>query len=381
MRVRRLAVAAALLTTLVAGACGAAPDGPGEQISFEDAIDAALNEEAYEIQVRLVGNQDVVAAFMDDGYTDPEDNARYTAILLDSVLGMTFSKDGTFAADVKIGDIEHAVEMRASGKTMAARGEVTRIAELFGATPAEIEEGLAFFREMGKGNLADALLDGTWIKADLGPMESFFKGMGGAAGAGMPDLFAMQEESEKLLEAVSGMFTGLVKSEFVATEDAGHHHRLTANTKELIEAFIPVMEDFYGDLIPASEFADMGDVPDRDVKADAWIKDGRLSRLELDLTQFDAEHTAGPVTLRIDLPADPKDVSMPDDGVDFDVMEIMGSFFGMGMEGFEESFEDIDAEEWGDIGEEIGSDFEGAELSEEDLEYLEDYNRMVDEIN
>ncbi len=334
MRVRRLAVAGALLTALLAGACGASPDGPGDQVSFEDAFDAALDQDAYEIQVRLVGDQDTVAAFMDDGYTDPEDNARYTAILLDSVFGMTFDKDGTFGADVKIGDIEHAVEIRGSGKTMAARGEIMRISEMFGATKAEMDEGLGFLREMGKGDLADALLDGTWIKADLGPMESFLKGMGGGAVAGMPDLFAMQEESEQLLKGLSGMFAGLVKSEFVATEDAGHHHRLTANTKELIEAFLPVMEDFYGDLIPASEFAEMeGDLPDQDVKADAWIMNGRLSRLEIDLTQFDPAHTAGPVALRIDLPADPKGVSLPDDGVEIDVMEILGSFFGMGMEG------------------------------------------------
>ena len=349
MRVRRFAVAGALLTALVAGACGASPDGAGDQVSFEDAFDAALDQDTYEIQVRLVGDQDTVAAFMDDGYTDPGDNARYTAILLDSVFGMTFDKDGTFEADVKIGDIDHAVEMRASGKTMAARGEVMRIAQMFGATQGEVDEGLAFLREMGKGNLADALLDGAWIKADLGPMESFFKGMGGGVGAGMPDLFAMQEESEKLLEGLSGMFTDLVKSEFVATEDAGHHHRLTANTKELIEAFLPVMEDFYGDLIPESEFAEMeGDLPDHDVKADAWIKNGRLSRLEIDLTQFDSAHTGGPVALRIDLPADPKSISMPEGGVEIDLMEIMGSFFGMGMEGFEESYAEFE-----NIGEEI----------------------------
>lgn len=340
MRVRRLAVAGALLTAVLAGACGASPNGPGDQISFEDAFDASIDQDTYEIQVRLVGEQDDVAAFMDDGYTDPGENARYTAILLDSVLGVTFGKDGTFAADVKIGDIDHAVEMRASGQTMAARGEVARIAEMFGATKTEVEEGLAFFRQMGKGDVADALLDGTWITADLGPMESFLKGMGGGAGAGIPDLFAMQEQSEKLLEAVSGMFTDLVKSEFVATEDAGHHHRLTANTKELIEGFIPVMEDFYGDLIPESEYADMGDVPDQDIKADAWVKDGRLSRLEIDLTQFHA--APGPVVLRIDLPADPGDISMPGDGVEIDVMEIMGSFFGMGMEGLEGSFEEFE---------------------------------------
>jgi hypothetical protein len=338
VRFRRLAVAGALLTAVVAGACGASPDGPGEQIGFQDALEAALAQDSYAVEVRFVGEQADVAAFMDDGYTDPADNARYTAILLDSVLRLTLDKDGTMAADVKIGDIDHAVEMRGSGSRLAARGEVTRIAELFGSSRAEIEDGLGFFRQMGKADVADALLDGSWITADLGPMESFLKGMGGDVGAGIPDFSALQGRAEEMAEALTGMFDQLVSSEFVATDDAGHHHRLTANTRDLVGAFVPLMGDFYGDLIPESELGDLGDVPDVDVHADAWVKDGRLRRLELDLTQFEPG-ADGPVTLRIDLPVDPGRVSMPDGGVTIDVMEIMGSFFGMGMEGLEESFE------------------------------------------
>lgn len=330
MRFRRLAATATLLSAFVAGACGAAPDGPGEVVSFNDALEAMLDQDTMGLRLRVVGDPDDVADFFADDSTTAEDNARDAGILLDSSLGAAFDRDGEFSFDATVGGIERAVEMRGSPTAVYARGDVNGIAGLFGVSPADVNARLTSLRSLGLDEPLDALLANHWISTELAPLESFMKGMTeGRTGEGLPsfDFSELEQRAYQLRTKLPAALKAAATSELVGTDATGHHYELSISTRKAAEAFLPLVLDLYQGMIPADAFPAIDDIPDRTVSADAWVSNGRLVRVELDLTQFDtASASPGPVSLRLDLTADPGEVVIPPEATNVDLVKLFTSF-------------------------------------------------------
>lgn len=331
MRVRRLVVTSALLaaTAVTGAACGSAPEGPGGRVSFQDALETTLGGDSLGVRLAMVGAPGDVADFISDDYTSAEDTTRNAAILLDSALDAAYDDDGDFSLDARVGGIDHAAEMRGFEKNFFARGDVVGIAGLFAVSRSDVQGTLATLSQVGMGALADAIRDGKWISADASPLASFMNGMG-IMPAGATGLLDMGAQSERTLGLLPEMFEEAATVEFAGTDGTGHHYRVDVSTRKAFTAVMPLLRDLYGEMIPAEDFPAAADVPDDIVKADAWVSGGRLTRVEIDLTQFKpGTGSQGPVSIRLDVDRDPGDIPVPADAVEVDLVKLFASFTGI----------------------------------------------------
>lgn len=123
-----------------------------------------------------------------------------------------------------------------------------------------------------------AFVAGKWVSLDLtsalGAMSQF-----GIAAPGAQQWAAFAK-------AFDGLITSDVKVTRVGSDSQGDHLQLSAQTKKLVGDLVLAVTSN----IPISTFllskVKVASLPDTAMTADAWVKDGTLSKLSVDLTQF-----------------------------------------------------------------------------------------------
>lgn len=324
------------LGALIVAACGTAKV-LAPPLSVREAATATFEQSGTSFTLTLVGaEQDIVALFGEGGSLSPEDK-KGLALLRDSRLTFSMDRGGdadsaeddNIALDLRLGDIDHAVEIRMVDNALYARADVPAIAQLFDAPPGAIEGGVAQAAEMGFGFVADAAA-GRWLSTNLAPFNSFLKGLGDSAVPGIPNAGGTQE----LLDALAGAWTNDVKVDRLDADGTGDHYRLTVSLRQVYERLLPAATGLLG--FPGAALPPAGEMPDRAVEADVWVRDGKLVRAEFNLAQL-ADHTTlpgGRVALRIDIAARPDAITAPEKSVEVDLIELFGRLAGGFTEGF-----------------------------------------------
>jgi len=324
----RQTVIAALLAAVVLSACGAA-EKLSPQVAVRDAANTTVNTKQGTFTFSLVGSEDDLNAVLNQGAKLSDENRKGLQLLGQSHVALT-TAPGVFGLDVKVGDIDHAVELRYVGKKLYARADVPAIANLMGTSPDEVNQAVQGLAAQGLGFLKDAA-SGRWLVADLGPMSGMLKGFAqqfGGAGQGVvsptssssgPTPGQFQQARDAVGKALHDN-TSVAKQ---ASDSTGDHYVITVSSaRNLYSAILPVLSQFPmagGRLPPATQ------IPDRPVTIDAWVKSGRIVRLELPLNQF-ATASAGRVAVRLDIDRDSTAVAAPADAVPVDVAGILGKF-------------------------------------------------------
>jgi hypothetical protein len=166
-----------------------------------------------------------------------------------------------------------------------------------------------------------ALLDGEWVSIDV---EQYLEMMEEQLAAAGEDPGGLRTSAETYAEA-RDLFGSALKSAIASVErraaddELGDHLVARIDLRKaygklrtgLPELLAPGMEGSAdGEMPPVEE------VPDKQIDVSFWVRDGELSRVELDLAQF-LEEPAGALVLRADvLPAE--DITAPSDAVPFD---------------------------------------------------------------
>lgn len=332
------------LGVLIVAACGTA-EVLAPPLSVREAAKATFEQSRLSFTVSLVGSeQDIVAAFGEGGSLSPEDK-KGLAVMQDSRLTFSMDRgrdtdsaeDDNVALDLKLGDIDHAVEVRMVDDALYARADVPAIARLFDAPPGAVERGVAQAAEMGFGFVADAAA-GRWLSTDLTPFSSFLKGLEAGAVPGIPEVGL--EGAQQLLDALADAWSSDVKVDRLDADGTGDHYRLTASLRQVYERLLPAFKGLLG--FPGAALPPAGEVPDRAVEADVWVRDGKLVRAEFDLAQLadhakisgDTPYPGGRVALRIDIAARPDAITAPEGAVKVDLIELFGRLAGGFTEGF-----------------------------------------------
>ncbi|HZA19617.1 MAG TPA: hypothetical protein VE889_02085, partial [Actinomycetota bacterium] len=133
-------------------------------------------------------------------------------------------------------------------------------------------------------------------------------------------------------EAITKFTEALKDNSSVETGDEegpGDHLIANVQLRPLVEDLQSIASD-----LGAGESVPTDDVPDEEIAVDAWVEDGRLSQIELDLTQFkdfpDAEFPEGVDQLAIRLTLDEftGGVEAPADAVEVDINTLLQGFMG-----------------------------------------------------
>jgi hypothetical protein len=133
-----------------------------------------------------------------------------------------------------------------------------------------------------------------------------------------------------LLSAVSGAYGSDVEVTRLSADSSGQHYRLGGSPRSIYEHLLPELKKLpmlKG--LPEEEFPTSADVTDERYELEVWVKDGRVTRAEFNLSQFvPADHRPGPVMLRVDVDPAPDAISTPDKAQTIDIFEIWGRIAG-----------------------------------------------------
>jgi hypothetical protein len=318
-----------LIGAIAAGACGAATV-VAPRLAVSQAAENLGDLDQFAFTASIVGSDDDAVAFFSEGGEVTAEDRKNMLLFKQSNLSVAVDRGDTNTADddkmavnVRVGDLADAIQFRTSGKKLYLRGDVKQLADLAGADGSDISSFVDQAAQLGFGFVADAV-NGKWVTTDLGPLEALAKGMAGSdaiPGVGAFDV----AQIEKMMDAVGKAWRDVAVKR-IGQEDAGEHFTLTASARQVYTTIKPVL----GELgLPFGELPAAADVPDEKFSVDIWVDDKEIQRIEFDFTQFVPEFKdRGPVALRIDLEGRPDGISMPEDAVTVDLLEIFGRFMG-----------------------------------------------------
>jgi hypothetical protein len=166
---------------------------------------------------------------------------------------------------------------------------------------------------------AQAFVQGKWVSLDLNAVKALASQFGGANAS------PSSQQTQKLLADLKAVIGKDVTVTRVGTDAQGDHLKLTTQSRQFVTDLmqavstdIPVASLATGSFKPSS-------VPEHSVVVDAWVKDGVLSKLSVDVVQFakPSEVKPGdslPVVLEFARSGD--DISKPSDATPIDTTQL-----------------------------------------------------------
>jgi hypothetical protein len=329
---KKLLCSVALLA-LLGSACGGGSGGPDPAEDPKGALVSAfenLSGESQTITFTIASTPESLNALASTnggaGMT-PEDAQK----LLDSSL--TISSEGT-GEDAKaqilanVAGNDGAVEMRILGKDFYVRADVAGLMEQFGADTSSLD-GVAAQAEAQGLTFVRPAIDGEWL-AIKGLADQLGALTGGAATPG--NMADQQAIVNQLTETLQSKAT--VTSE--GDDDVGTHLVAALPIRDIYTEFMGTLQGL-GGAVPMDQLPDPSEVPDEDVTVDIWVKDGKVSQVDLDFLQF-AALAKEPVpagvdqfAFRITFAAFSGDTSVPEGAVEVDPSVLFQGLLGGGM--------------------------------------------------
>ncbi|HEX2239856.1 MAG TPA: hypothetical protein VHJ82_01755 [Actinomycetota bacterium] len=325
-----------LLTGLIAGCLIAASCGGttgGDSAAPEDlkaqltsAIQSLGQQDGLTLTLSLQSTPESLAALAaeDGGQLAPEDAEKIlsSSITLSVRQGDT-PQDSEFALALNAAGTSNAFEMRVVNDNLYVRADVASFLELVGQDPAAAQ-ALAQQAAASGMDFAVPAVEGRWLTIQgLTKLSQQFTG-----GMAPPTPSEIQQQAiDEFTQAIEASATVTEAGE----DEAGQHTVVTLPLRDLFQRFVQLAQSLGplpGPLPAASE------VPDEQLRLDAWVSDDRLTQVELDFLQFaayeDEEVPEGVdrFALRMGIDEFAGGVEEPTDAVPIDLQKLMGAFFG-----------------------------------------------------
>ena len=217
------------------------------------------------------------------------------------------------------------VELRTRDKALYVKADVKGALDLFGKSKlfAEVQA-----RANTLPAFVKALVAGQWVSIDTSALGAVAGQFGGGAGASPGPAIA-----QRLLDGIKTAVQRDVTITRVGTDDSGDHLRLTAQSGQLVTDLFQALTG----AIPAagllSSKVDPSKMPSHSIVVDAWVNDGALAKVSIDLAQFmdAAKKPAGatvPVVVTFDRSGD--DIAKPDSSTPVNLSQLMPLLGGLG---------------------------------------------------
>ena len=344
MMLRRALVPTVLAALLLAG-CGESAEklSPREAVREAAKTTASLKEGSFKLSV--VGSEEGLNAVFNEGAPlTAEDREGLDVVRNGHVVFST--GNNKFGLDVKAGDLDHAFELRYVDGKLYARADVAGLGKLFGATPEEVNQTVQAASSQPGFEFIAAAAAGKWLQADFtalkGTFEDLVKGLEKSTGGSLPGPSGTQptgNETTALTDAIDKVFNENVVVEKLESDGVGDHYvAKVTSLRTFYGQLLPTLQQYMDRIPNADRFPAANLIPDKPGSLDVWVKDGRVSRVELDMAQFsEPKANAGRVAIRLDIDRDAPTLAAPPDAVTVDLAGIIQQFvgrFGQFFEGF-----------------------------------------------
>jgi hypothetical protein len=177
---------------------------------------------------------------------------------------------------VSVGSNHSAIETRTVNRTLYVRVDAMGLLKTFGKSPAELRRAAKEGEASGLDFVGPAL-QGKWLS--LAGLDKL------AAKSGAP------MQGDKQSQARNAFLQRLLSSAKVTTvgdDSAGTHMAIDVPARQAYAGIQDLISNLSGGLPPGATLPDPGSIPDKNIRLDAWVRDGKLTQLELDLRQFAA---------------------------------------------------------------------------------------------
>lgn len=316
----RLPAVVAVSAVLVAPACGGSGSSgtsatpKGELVSAVSSLaDSDELTTALQLQTTAAKLKALAAASGDKLSTDAANAIASAQIVIE---GKGTGKDKAFALRGVDGG-KTLLQLRVVSGTLYVQGDLAGAFAL-----AHKENILANLQAQAKSLPAfvQAFVAGKWVSLSSDALKAI------AGQVGAPT--STPSAGPKLLSDLRDVLDRDVTVRREGSDSQGDHLVLSGNTRTLltdlrksIETSVPGGNVFGSKLAPT-------DVPSRTVTLDAWVKDGALSELSLDLAQFSDKAPAGttlPLTLTFEQSSE--DITAPSGATPVDLTQL-GTLIG-----------------------------------------------------
>ncbi|CAN5306295.1 hypothetical protein BH20ACT9_BH20ACT9_16940 [soil metagenome] len=320
------------VAVLAASACGGAPsaqDDPRRALS--DALEAVGDYPGIEVAVSLDSTPESLQALAasDDGQLTEADAEK----ILDSqvVVAGTEGEDPEGTADdeasvtVVVAGTE-AVELRSVDETVYVRADVRGLLEAVGQDPAAADMVAAQSTQPGLEFLRPAV-EGEWLRLD-----------GAKALLEQQAQTTPAEPTEEQRAALEDFVRTLREDStvtYAGDEEQGEHLVASVGLRDLYTSLQDLGDRLGPGATGGQELPGAQEVPNLQVDIDTWVSDGRLSRMELDLTQFtelapesEFPRDVDELALAVDVDEFSESVEAPDDAVPVDVQQLFSTYMG-----------------------------------------------------
>ncbi|MCZ4122178.1 hypothetical protein [Streptomyces sp. H39-S7] len=341
------AIGCVALIATASAACGTVQQ-VGAAVKVQNAVDKLGEQKAVTATVSFDATEDQIWAAMkgEDDFT--KDDAKMLAGL-HARLGLSSDKalkDTAAVKDAKdagsdassfsfqlSSDAEgkqNLVEVRSIGKKVYLRADIKALSALGGKDGDKSLEGLlppADEIPSSLGVVKDAL-EGKWVSIDPAAFSDLAKTLGGDKGQGkspLPDASSFDAKTQQqLVDAVKNAMAHNAKFTDKGSDQGVDHVTMTVPgaqaAKELAKGLAPLEKQ-----IPGFKVQDLNKVPAKDFTVDLSIKDGMLSGISVDMTQFNKK-PQGKLPLVIGLNGGSAPVTAPTGAKAFTPQDIMGLF-------------------------------------------------------
>ena len=231
------------------------------------------------------------------------------------------------AVSIRVLSNDHTyLEMRVLSGDLYLQSDVKGFLDLIHQTKtyAEVQA-----RASSLPGFVKALVAGDWVS------------LNGAAAQGLAGQFGIQTggqqnnqaQSKKMIADLQALLKKDVTVARLGSDDRGDHLRLSGNARTLVnDAYQTFASAVPGGGAALSQ-AKPQNVPSQKVSVDAWVKDGVLSEISLDLGQFakPGDAAAGqhlPIALTFEQSGD--DISKPSNATPIDLTQLGGLFGALG---------------------------------------------------
>jgi hypothetical protein len=282
-RLSRLSTTLAVAATLAVAGCGSGSGGSSEGDSPKDTLVASVG---------ALGDADILTTTL-QLETTPEDlqavaestgdelstsNAEAIASA-QLVIETTDDKSSSLRA---VDGGKTLFEIRTVDKTIYLQGDLQGVLDIAGK-PDALEGIQAQAAQLP--DFVQAFINGDWVSLNSEALSSLAGSLGAA-----PSSSPSADEGPKLLADLRRAIEKDITVKDLGEEDEGQHLQLSGNVKDLAVDLQNAVQSSVPGGGALSDRLDASTAPSRVVTLDAWVNDDALSKLSLDLAQFDDDN-------------------------------------------------------------------------------------------
>jgi len=325
-----------LVTGCGSGSSSNTPKDPKGELSA--GLSGLTSSDALTLTLKLDTTPDKLQAFAAEG-GDKLSAAVAADVASANVVIEVKTDNGAHLGDLKSSDGSHVgfrlqasdsgnslAELRSVGGALYLQADLKTLLTLFGQAKAYDEVQA---RAKSLPAFVSAFVAGKWVSLDLSALKALASQFGGAGAA--PSTSSKQ--GLQIVTDLRAALTADVAVTKVGTDSIGDHLRLSGHTKQLATDLMQSVTKDVPSAGLASGKLDTSKITDHTIVLDAWVKDGVLRQISVDVVQFakPGEAKAGdslPVVLTFDQNGD--DISKPADVTPVDLSQLGTLLQGLG---------------------------------------------------